>query len=93
MNSRISPVPDAEQLTHNRTYDIESYRIDSNTLRLRGRVTDAKTPGLFVADDPEPLDVHDMIVDLTIGRRLDGAPVWIRDRLAKLGRSSKDSNW
>ena len=215
MNPRISPVPDGERLIHNRSYDIDSYRIDSNTLRLRGRVTDTKPPGLFVADDPEPLDVHDMTVDLiisfpsfeisaanvvfdthphdncpsievaydqlvglsiargfsrrvtelfggpsgcthvgallramapvaiqasysmpraepdydhrshqerspeqierdaqfvinschvweetgsfakraSVGRRLDGAPVWIRDRLAKLGRSSEDSNW
>lgn len=57
---------DGERLIHSRAYDVKSYRIDSATMRVRGRVTDTKPAGLFVVDDPEPLDVHDMTVDLIV---------------------------
>ena len=66
--SRIPPPPGEEEIPlHQRIYDVRTYRIDGSTIRLRGRVTDTKPAGLYVADDPEPLDVHDMIVDLVIG--------------------------
>ena len=64
--SRIPPVPANELELHNRTYDIRSYKIDDSTLRLRGRITDTKPPGIYIVGDPEPLDVHDMVVDLVI---------------------------
>lgn len=63
--TRIPPAPDEREL-HRRTYDVRSYRIDDATLRLRGRITDTKPPGVYIADDPDPLDVHDMVVDLVI---------------------------
>lgn len=142
MNPRISPVPDGERLIHNRSYGIDSYRIDSNTLRLRGRVTElfggpggcthvgallrAMAPVAIQASysmpraepnydhrshqqrSPEQIERDAQFVinschvweetgsfakRASAGRPLDGAPVWIRDRLAKLGRSSEDSNW
>jgi hypothetical protein len=66
-SSRIPPPPGEDELPlHTRTYDVRSYRIDASTLRVRGRVTDTKPPGLYVRDDPDPLDVHDMVVDLVI---------------------------
>jgi len=55
-----------ETLIHSRSYDVKSYRIDAETIRLVGRVIDAKPPGLFVQGDPEALHVHDMTVSLTI---------------------------
>lgn len=55
-----------ETLIHSRSYDVKTYRIDGDTMRIRGRVTDTKPAGLFVVDDVEPLDVHDMIVDLVV---------------------------
>lgn len=65
--TRISPPPDEEELLlHTRTYDVKAFRIDANTMRLRGRVTDVKPPGLYVEADPEPLTAHDMVVDLII---------------------------
>ncbi len=55
-----------EVLVHSRSYDIGSYRIDAQTLRLVGRIQDLKPAGLFVPGDPEPLAVHDMTVSLTL---------------------------
>jgi hypothetical protein len=67
----ITPHPDgvdpAEELIHERAYVVRAYRKGSDTLVLRGAVRDQKPPGLFIADDPEPLTIHHMIVDLEIG--------------------------
>ncbi|MEI8240220.1 MAG: DUF2889 domain-containing protein [Actinomycetota bacterium] len=53
-------------LIHERAYVVRAYRKDDSTLVLRGAVRDQKPPGLYVANDPEPLTVHHMIVDLEI---------------------------
>ena len=54
------------QLIHERAYVVRAYRKDASTLLLRGAVRDQKPPGLYVPDDPEPLTMHHMIVDLDI---------------------------
>ena len=53
-------------LIHERAYVVRAYRKDASTLLLRGAVRDQKPPGLYVPDDPEPLTIHHMIVDLEI---------------------------
>lgn len=66
--SRIPPPPGEEEIpVHARTYTTNTYRIDSQTMRVRGRVTDTKPAGLYVEGDPEVLDVHDMVVDMIVG--------------------------
>jgi Protein of unknown function (DUF2889) len=66
----IAPHPDGvdadDQLIHERAYVVRAYRHGSDRLILRGSVRDQKPPGLYIADDPEPLTIHHMIVDLTI---------------------------
>jgi Protein of unknown function (DUF2889) len=66
----ITPHPEgvdpAEELVHERAYVVRAYRKGSDTLVLRGAVRDQKPPGLFIADDPDPLTIHHMIVDLEI---------------------------
>jgi len=53
-------------LIHERAYVVRAYRKDNQTLVLRGAVRDQKPAGLYVPDDPEPLTIHHMIVDLHI---------------------------
>lgn len=66
--SRFPPPPGEEELpVHTRAYEVKTYRIDGQTMRMRGRVTDTKPPGLYFDDDPESLDVHDMVVDMVLG--------------------------
>lgn len=66
-DTRVPPPPGEKEIPlHTRTYDVRTFRIDDATVRLRGRVTDTKPAGLYVEGDPEPLDVHDMIVDLVV---------------------------
>ncbi len=67
---KIAPHPDgvdaADELIHERAYVVRAYRNGADKLILRGSVRDQKPPGLYIADDPEPLTIHHMIVDLTI---------------------------
>jgi hypothetical protein len=51
---------------HHRNYDVTSYRQSDTEIRLRGRVRDVKPPGTFIAGDPDPMTIHDMIVDLVV---------------------------
>jgi DUF2889 family protein len=66
----ITPHPDgvdaADQLIHERAYVVRAYRKGPDTLVLRGAVRDQKPPGAYIADDPEPLTVHHMIVDVEV---------------------------
>lgn len=51
---------------HHRRYDVHSYRETADRIRLRGVVRDQKPPGLYIEDDPEPLTIHHMVVDLVV---------------------------
>jgi hypothetical protein len=53
-------------LLHQRTYLVRSYRESDTQLRIRGSVQDLKPAGLYIADDPDPLDIHHMVVDLVV---------------------------
>ena len=57
--------PEAD-LLHERSYVVRTYLKDDHTLVMRGAIRDQKPPGLYVQDDPEPLTVHHMILDLHV---------------------------
>ena len=59
----IDPLTD---LIHERSYVVRAYHKDDSTLWLRGAIRDQKPPGLYIADDDEPLTVHHMVLDLHI---------------------------
>ena len=54
------------ELIHERAYIVRAYRKGDDVLLLRGAVRDQKPPGLYLADDPEPMTVHHMVVDLHV---------------------------
>ncbi len=66
----ITPHPEGvdpeTDVIHERAYIVRAYRKDDATMWLRGAIRDQKPPGLYVPDDPEPLTVHHMILDLHI---------------------------
>jgi hypothetical protein len=53
-------------LLHDRTYSVRSYRKSATELLIRGQIQDQKPPGVYVTDDPNPLTVHHMVVDITV---------------------------
>ncbi len=54
------------ELLHERTYIVRSFRRRDGMLVVRGAVQDRKPPGLYVRDDPDPLTIHHMIVQLVV---------------------------
>lgn len=56
--------PDLE-LLHTRDYQVRSYRKGDRVL-LRGAVRDRKPAGMYLEDDPEPLQIHHMVVDIEV---------------------------
>ena len=57
---------DPSALIHERAYIVRGYRLDAETLLLRGAIRDQKPPGLYIKGDPLPLTMHHMIVDMRI---------------------------
>ena len=64
----LLPPPNDSSLEemHERTYAVKAYRKSDDVIVLRGAVRDIKPPDLYVPDDPEPMSVHHMIVELEI---------------------------
>jgi len=58
--------PEGGELIHTRFYEARTYKMSDDLFLLRGVVCDEKPAGLYLADDPEPLWVHHMVVDLEI---------------------------
>ena len=62
----LLPVDDELELLHTRQYEVRIYQLSDDELIARGVVSDVKPPGLYVADDPEPLEVHQMQLELRV---------------------------
>jgi hypothetical protein len=53
-------------LVHTREYETKIYRVSENELLVRGAVSDRKPPGLYVLDDPDELEIHQMQLELRV---------------------------
>ena len=65
----IAPHPegvDPTTMLQERAYVVRCYRKDAHTITVRGAVRDQKPGGLYLVDDPRPVTVHHMIVDLDV---------------------------
>jgi hypothetical protein len=63
----LAPPDDVElELLHERAYIVRAYRKGDSTLLIRGAVRDQKPPGLYIADDPDVMTMHHMIVELEV---------------------------
>jgi Protein of unknown function (DUF2889) len=60
------PATDQLQPLHDRTYAVQVFRRDDRSILVLGMVHDVKPPGLYVDDDPDPLTMHRMRVELEI---------------------------
>lgn len=54
-------------LVHTRDYETKIYQISDDELLVRGAVSDRKPPGLYVLDDPDELEIHQMQLELRVG--------------------------
>ncbi len=62
----LLPPDDDLDLVHTRNYEVKVYYLEADELLVRGAISDMKPPGLYVVDDPEPLEIHQMHVELTV---------------------------
>ena len=61
-----TPFSEAVPLLHTRAYDVQALALSDDAIVLVGEVRDTKPAGLMVRDDPDPLDIHHMVVRLTV---------------------------
>jgi len=61
----LPPDPDGLEILHDREYRVRAFRKDPNIL-IRGAVRDQKPPHLYFRDDPNPLTIHHMQVDIEV---------------------------
>ncbi|MFM8649253.1 MAG: DUF2889 domain-containing protein [Actinomycetota bacterium] len=62
----ILPADPDLPLIHTRNYEVRAYKVSDNEILIRGAVRDDKVPGLYVNDDPEPLTIHHMVIELRV---------------------------
>ena len=62
----LPPDPDGLDVLHDREYRVRAFRMSADRILIRGAVRDQKPPGVYLADDPEPLTMHHMQVDLVV---------------------------
>lgn len=62
----MSLLPDDEDLDliHTRNYETRVYQVADDELLVRGAVSDLKPPGLYVKGDPQPMEIHQMQLEL-----------------------------
>ena len=58
--------PDDLEVLHDREYRVRAFRRSDDRILLRGAVRDQKPPGLYLDDDPDPLTIHHMQVDMEV---------------------------
>lgn len=64
----MSLLPDDHDLDliHTRDYETRIYQISDEELLVRAAVSDRKPPGLYVTDDPEALEIHQMQLEMRV---------------------------
>ena len=67
-NSTLSLLPPDDDLDviHTRQYETRIYRVNEKEMLVRGAISDMKPPGLYVPDDSQELEIHQMHVELTV---------------------------
>jgi hypothetical protein len=65
MPDLLPPDPDLA-IIHTRNYEVRAFKVDDTRILMRGAVHDLKPAGLYVEDDPDPLTIHHMVVDMTV---------------------------
>jgi hypothetical protein len=65
-SNKLFPVDTNYQLIHTRQYQVQAFRMSDERFLLRGAIVDEKPAGLYIENDPDPIWMHHMIVELEI---------------------------
>ena len=66
MHMTLLPNDEDLDLIHTRQYETRVYQTSPDELLVRGVVSDMKPPGLYIVGDPDPLEVHQMQLEMRI---------------------------
>lgn len=67
-NRSLLPDDAGLELIHTRRYETRVYRSSATEMLVRAAVSDTKPPGLYVAGDPDELEIHQMQVELRVSQ-------------------------
>ena len=62
----LLPLDDDLDIIHTRRYETRVYRLNESEMLVRGAISDTKPPGLYVLDDPEELEIHQMQIEMKV---------------------------
>jgi len=65
-SNKLFPIDTNYPLIHTRQYQVHAFRMSDAKFLLRGVVVDEKPAGLYIENDPDPIWMHHMIVELEI---------------------------
>ena len=65
-SNKLFPVDANYPLIHTRQYQVQAFRMSDERFLLRGAIVDEKPAGLYTENDPDPIWMHHMIVELQI---------------------------
>ena len=65
-SNNLFPVDAKYPLIHTRQYQVQAFRMSDERFLLRGAIVDEKPAGLYIENDPDPIWMHHMIVELQI---------------------------
>jgi hypothetical protein len=65
-SNKLFPVDANYPLIHTRQYQVQAFRMSDERFLLRGAIVDEKPAGLYIENDPDPIWMHHMIVELEI---------------------------
>ena len=65
-SNKLFPVDTNYPLIHTRQYQVQAFRMPDERFLLRGAIVDEKPAGLYIENDPDPIWMHHMIVELEI---------------------------
>ena len=65
-SNNLFPVDVKYPLIHTRQYQVQAFRMSDERFLLRGAIVDEKPAGLYIENDPDPIWMHHMIVELQI---------------------------
>lgn len=65
-SNKLFPVDADYPLIHTRQYQVQAFRMSDERFLLRGAIVDEKPAGLYIENDPDPIWMHHMIVELQI---------------------------
>lgn len=62
----LLPPDDDLDIIHTRRYETRVYRLNESEMLVRGAISDTKPPGLYVIDDPDELEIHQMQIEMKV---------------------------